>query len=554
MSTSRHPHRSPRRPDRPGRRGQGAARPRWCSSSSVTRRATRAPRSGTPEEPTACAQDAEAAGIDLYVHAPYIVNVATTNNRIRIPSRKLLQQHMDAAAEIGARGPDRPRRSRQQGRRPRQGLRQLAQGGRGDRHQDPAADREHRRRRQRDGPSPRPDRRGVGRDLRGRGFRPGRLLSRHLPRLGGRHRAGHRRGEGPLDHRPDRPRCTPTTAATPSTPAPTGTPTSATGSSTSTTSRASSATPEHRSSARPPVAQPSTRRTSRGCANTGSDAQPPGAAHRLGGRDAALGCGDGSADATGPASRTRLRARTRRAAAGDLRRRPLPVRRPAQARQGPRGTVVLLHGGCWQAGVRRRPSSSPWPSGSTDPGLRHLERGVPPDRRRRRRTEHLARRRGGRRPARRCRAPSRHHRPGRAGRPLGRRPPAAWAASRTAGPPVARRWCGREGRSRSPASSTLTRAGRRPGAGRDRQRFVGGRPAERTRALRRRRPRTAGPGILPGVGRARATTTRSSPPTRAPATSPPRRQPVAPRRRWWSPPTTPRSSTPTRRRSRPSRS
>ncbi len=48
--------------------------------------------------------DAEAAGIDLYVHAPYILNVATTNNRIRIPSRKLLQQHVDAAAEIGAKG------------------------------------------------------------------------------------------------------------------------------------------------------------------------------------------------------------------------------------------------------------------------------------------------------------------------------------------------------------------------------------------------------------------------------------------------------------------
>ena len=47
---------------------------------------------------------AEKAGIDLYVHAPYIVNVATTNNRIRIPSRKLLQQHVDAAAEIGAKG------------------------------------------------------------------------------------------------------------------------------------------------------------------------------------------------------------------------------------------------------------------------------------------------------------------------------------------------------------------------------------------------------------------------------------------------------------------
>ncbi len=47
---------------------------------------------------------AEAAGIDLYVHAPYIINVATTNNRIRIPSRKLLQQHLDAAASIGAKG------------------------------------------------------------------------------------------------------------------------------------------------------------------------------------------------------------------------------------------------------------------------------------------------------------------------------------------------------------------------------------------------------------------------------------------------------------------
>ena len=48
--------------------------------------------------------DAEAAGIDLYVHAPYPINVATTNNRQRIPGRKLIQQHMDAAASIGAKG------------------------------------------------------------------------------------------------------------------------------------------------------------------------------------------------------------------------------------------------------------------------------------------------------------------------------------------------------------------------------------------------------------------------------------------------------------------
>ncbi|GAA3629662.1 deoxyribonuclease IV [Microlunatus ginsengisoli] len=48
--------------------------------------------------------DAEAAGIALYVHAPYVLNVATSNNRIRIPSRKLLQQTVTAAAEVGAAG------------------------------------------------------------------------------------------------------------------------------------------------------------------------------------------------------------------------------------------------------------------------------------------------------------------------------------------------------------------------------------------------------------------------------------------------------------------
>ena len=48
--------------------------------------------------------DAEAAGVDLYVHAPYVINVASTNNRIRIPSRKLLQQTLSLAAEIGAQG------------------------------------------------------------------------------------------------------------------------------------------------------------------------------------------------------------------------------------------------------------------------------------------------------------------------------------------------------------------------------------------------------------------------------------------------------------------
>lgn len=47
---------------------------------------------------------AEAAGITIYIHSPYLVNVASTNNKIRIPSRKILQQQVTAAASIGAAG------------------------------------------------------------------------------------------------------------------------------------------------------------------------------------------------------------------------------------------------------------------------------------------------------------------------------------------------------------------------------------------------------------------------------------------------------------------
>jgi deoxyribonuclease-4 len=84
-----------------------------------------------PAGAAALRADAIAAGVDLYVHAPYIVNVATTNNRIRIPSRKLLQQHMNAAAEIGAKGLIVHGGHVDKGDRPRHRLRQLAQGHRG---------------------------------------------------------------------------------------------------------------------------------------------------------------------------------------------------------------------------------------------------------------------------------------------------------------------------------------------------------------------------------------------------------------------------------------
>ncbi|MBO0880811.1 MAG: deoxyribonuclease IV [Mycobacterium sp.] len=43
-----------------------------------------------------------AATLPVYVHAPYLINVASANNRVRIPSRKILQQTCDAAADIGA--------------------------------------------------------------------------------------------------------------------------------------------------------------------------------------------------------------------------------------------------------------------------------------------------------------------------------------------------------------------------------------------------------------------------------------------------------------------
>ncbi len=51
--------------------------------------------------------DAEAlatAELPIYVHAPYLVNVASANNRIRIPSRKILADTIEAAERIRAAG------------------------------------------------------------------------------------------------------------------------------------------------------------------------------------------------------------------------------------------------------------------------------------------------------------------------------------------------------------------------------------------------------------------------------------------------------------------
>jgi deoxyribonuclease IV len=55
-------------------------------------------------DPAALRAALAAAGLAVYIHAPYGINVASANNRIRIPSRKLLAQQLAAAAAIGAQG------------------------------------------------------------------------------------------------------------------------------------------------------------------------------------------------------------------------------------------------------------------------------------------------------------------------------------------------------------------------------------------------------------------------------------------------------------------
>jgi deoxyribonuclease-4 len=60
------------------------------------------PQSWKKPPPRQDAEELRASSLPVYVHAPYLVNLASPNNRIRIPSRKILQNTCDAAADIGA--------------------------------------------------------------------------------------------------------------------------------------------------------------------------------------------------------------------------------------------------------------------------------------------------------------------------------------------------------------------------------------------------------------------------------------------------------------------
>ena len=60
------------------------------------------PQSWKAPPPRADADALRGSSVPIYVHAPYLVNVASANNKVRIPSRKILQQTCDAAAAIDA--------------------------------------------------------------------------------------------------------------------------------------------------------------------------------------------------------------------------------------------------------------------------------------------------------------------------------------------------------------------------------------------------------------------------------------------------------------------
>jgi deoxyribonuclease-4 len=62
------------------------------------------PQSWKKPPPRDDAEELAASDVPIYVHAPYLINVASPNNRVRIPSRKILQQSLERAAEINAAG------------------------------------------------------------------------------------------------------------------------------------------------------------------------------------------------------------------------------------------------------------------------------------------------------------------------------------------------------------------------------------------------------------------------------------------------------------------
>lgn len=62
------------------------------------------PQSWKKPLPRSDAAELAASPVPIYVHSPYLINVCADNNRVRIPSRKILQETCDAATAINAAG------------------------------------------------------------------------------------------------------------------------------------------------------------------------------------------------------------------------------------------------------------------------------------------------------------------------------------------------------------------------------------------------------------------------------------------------------------------
>lgn len=60
------------------------------------------PQSWKKPNPREDADELRNSPIPVIVHAPYLINVCADNNRVRIPSRKILQDTCDSASEIDA--------------------------------------------------------------------------------------------------------------------------------------------------------------------------------------------------------------------------------------------------------------------------------------------------------------------------------------------------------------------------------------------------------------------------------------------------------------------
>ena len=60
------------------------------------------PQSWKKPPPREDAAELKGSPLPIYVHAPYLINVASPNNRVRIPSRKILADTLDRASDVGA--------------------------------------------------------------------------------------------------------------------------------------------------------------------------------------------------------------------------------------------------------------------------------------------------------------------------------------------------------------------------------------------------------------------------------------------------------------------